>query len=96
MVDELRQELRSDMDHKVLHSETRIKNWVMGGILANVLVIASFGFPAVYYMGQLQAQFSVAFASQQVSNGELSQIKAKIQELEIRQAKDEPRGHNGE
>lgn len=42
----------AEVDRRILHSETRIKSWVIGGVLANLILLASVGLPYVYFAGQ--------------------------------------------
>lgn len=49
-------ELSNDMDRRIAHSETRLKFWVVGGVLANLIALAAIGLPMVYYAGKLVEQ----------------------------------------
>lgn len=53
-------ELSDDMDRRIMHSETRIKFWIIGGVLANVLVAVGGVIPIVYMLGQVSSQFATA------------------------------------
>ena len=53
---ELFPELSADMDRRISHSETRLKFWVVGGVLANLIALAAIGLPMVYYAGQVVEQ----------------------------------------
>lgn len=68
---ELFPELSSDIDRRIVHSETRIKNWVIGGILANLIALIFAAIPLVYYLGQIQAQSSQALQTIQSTSAEL-------------------------
>ena len=53
-------ELSSDIDRRIQHSETRIKFWIIGGVLANLLVAMAGALPIIYSLGQMTTQFDAA------------------------------------
>lgn len=68
-----------DVQARILHSETRIKNWVIGGVLANLLVLIGIGAPMVYYFGQLSTQTATSATV-------LNQVAADVNRLKDGQA----------
>lgn len=65
----------TDLDRRILHSETRIKNWVIGGVLANLLVLGGIGAPMVYYLGQLSVQISSSAAVLNQLSADITRLK---------------------
>lgn len=45
--------LSEDIDRRISHAETRIKNWVMTGILVNLFTLLAVVGPSVYYLGKV-------------------------------------------
>lgn len=68
---ELFPELSHDIDRRILHAETRIKYWVVGGILLNLFAILIPLVTLVYYLGGIQSQTSAALTSIQGQGAEL-------------------------
>lgn len=75
----------SDVNRRILHSETRIKAWVIGGVLANLLVLIGIGAPMVYYLGQLSAQTTASSISLNKISSDIQTNKARVRNLEQRQ-----------
>lgn len=67
----------ADVTRRLEHSETRIKNWVMGGIAANILALLGLGTPLVYYLGTLSSQATMAVATQTSMATKLDLIEKK-------------------
>lgn len=72
-----------ELDRRILHSESRIKFWVIGGILANILSLAAVAIPLIFYLGQMQTQFASTVASAGVSESELRKLDRWKLEREI-------------
>lgn len=70
---ELFPDISDEIDRRIVHSEQRIKSWVMGGILANLMILACTAVPSVFYLGQMSQNIS-----QLVST--VNENKAKIAE----------------
>lgn len=68
-------ELSEEIDRRILHSETRIKYWVLGGVLANVATFALTAIPSVFYLGQLSTNLENATTLLSVQVQELQRIK---------------------
>lgn len=83
---ELFPDLDEDMDRRILHSETRIKYWVIVGVLANVIMLIGLGAPLIYYLGTMQAQATAAIASINKSNEIQDRQERWIRDHEIRDA----------
>lgn len=67
-----------------MHSEGRIKYWVIAGVVANLVMLITIGAPAVYYFGSMQAQsVSTLDAILKVSD-QITQISKDNQNQEIR------------
>ena len=76
-------EFSQDVDRRILHAETRIKSWVVGGILANVMALFMFCVPMVYYLGKMQAQFTTALAAVTDNSKALSNRREWIRDREM-------------
>ena len=75
----------ADVNRRIQHAETRIKYWVIGGVLANLLALVGLGAPLVYYLGTLNAQTTSAITTVATVNTNLSKMDDKLRELEFRQ-----------
>jgi len=75
--------LHEDMDRRILHSETRIKNWVIAGVLANLLVLIGIGAPLVYYLGSISAQSTMAITQLSETNNRLAIMDRWIRRHEV-------------
>lgn len=69
---ELFPELSHDVDRRIQHAETRIKYWVVAGVLVNLVAIVIPVVTLVYYLGGIQSQITTALASIQSQSSELS------------------------
>lgn len=58
----------SEIDRRINHSETRIKNWVIAGVATNLIGIMLFSVPLVYYLGGIQEKIAVATSSIAAAN----------------------------
>lgn len=74
-----------DVSQRILHSETRIKNWVIGGVLANLVVLIGIGAPMVWYLGQLSAQTSNLISTMTQLTNDYTEIKRDQDKLIYRQ-----------
>lgn len=83
---ELFPDLDEDIDRRILHSETRIKYWVIVGVLVNVLAVIGLGAPLIYYLGTMQAQATAAIASLNKSDEVQDRQDRWIRDHEIRDA----------
>lgn len=59
---ELFPDIDEEMDRRILHSEQRIKNWVLIGILSNIGILMGAGIPSVYYLGQVSRDVAMMAA----------------------------------
>lgn len=75
----------ADVNRRIEASESRIKYWVISGIVANLLAMMGVGIPMVYYLGTLNAQTTQAIADMNKSVLDREQQAAKISEIEYRQ-----------
>lgn len=64
-----------DVTQRISHSETRIKYWVIAGVVANLLVLIGVGVPMVYYLGQMSAQATEVIASVAKTSMQLDKIE---------------------
>lgn len=71
--------LSEEIDRRIAYSEQRIKNWVLGGIIANVLVVAGAAIPMVFYLGQMSRDGAQALATIQVQQSQLATIQNDVQ-----------------
>jgi hypothetical protein len=74
-----------DVSQRILHSETRIKNWVIGGVLANLVILIGIGAPMVWYLGQLSAQVGVIAQL----DGEVKKLRSDVDQLQYVQGYEE-------
>lgn len=79
-------DLDEDIDRRIAHAETRIKYWVIIGVLANVAALIGLGAPLIYYLGSMQAQASVAIASLSKSSDQLERQQNWIRKREMKDA----------
>lgn len=79
-------DLHEDIDRRISHSEMRIKNWVIAGVLANLLVLIGIGAPLVYYLGSISAQSVMAITQLNATQTQLSTINEWIRRREIKDA----------
>lgn len=42
-----------EIDRRIMHSEQRIKFWIMAGVASNLIVAISAAIPAIFYIGQI-------------------------------------------
>lgn len=75
-----------EVDKKISYSERGIKNWVLLGILANVLVAIAGVVPIVFYLGSMQAQFTDALNRISESNIQLKAQAIWMKDREIWEA----------
>jgi hypothetical protein len=47
---------RTDLDRAIDHATLKIKFWVISGVLANLLILASAMVPVVFYLGQIDTK----------------------------------------
>lgn len=82
-VHDLFPELSQDMDRRILHAETRIKYWVVAGVLMNLLIFLSAGLPLVYYLGQIQTQARAALDTIKTTTQVVNDRNKAIQRQEL-------------
>lgn len=70
---ELFPELDHDIDRRIAASETKIKNWVIAGVAANLVSILGILLPAVFYLGQMSRDASTALATIQAQQVKLNE-----------------------
>lgn len=42
-----------EIDRRIMHSEQRIKFWIMAGVASNLVVAVAAAIPAIFYIGQI-------------------------------------------
>lgn len=75
----------ADVNRRIEASETRIKNWVLVGIAANLLAGMGMGIPMVYYLGTLNAQTTQAIAQMNKSVEGAELMSKRLDRIEWRQ-----------
>lgn len=75
--------LDDDIDRRIDHSEGRIKYWVIGGILANLVALIGVGVPLVYIFGTMQQQSSNTLATVVALQTQVSQLELRLRREEI-------------
>ena len=58
-------EFGDEVDRRIEHSETRIKNWVATGVVANLVALFVMAIPLTYSLGQIQAKFDAVLVTSQ-------------------------------
>lgn len=79
--------LEEEVDRRITHSETRIKFWVISGVLANLIVLIGLGAPLVYYLGTMQAQATTAMTGLSQLTAEVEKRGSWMQEREMWEAR---------
>lgn len=74
---------QDEVDRLILHSETRIKYWVIAGVVANMVALVGIGAPLIYYLGTMQAQTTAALATIQAANSQLVEMDKRLNQHEV-------------
>lgn len=74
---------QDEVDRLILHSETRIKYWVIAGVVANMIALVGVGAPLIYYLGTMQAQTTAALATIQNANNHLTEMDKRLNQHEV-------------
>lgn len=80
---ELFPELSQDVDRRIAHAETRIKYWVVAGVLVNLVSLVIAAIPLVYYLGGVQAQTGSVAQTVQSTSTELQRRGDWMQDREL-------------
>lgn len=56
-----------DVDRRIAASESRIKFWVLGGVITNLVVAVGAAIPLVFFFGQISRDIAATVAAQQAS-----------------------------
>lgn len=72
-----------DITLRLVNSETRIKNWVITGVVSNLLLLLATGGPLVYYLGQLSAQNTMVVQSTTATASQIEVIVKRMDRLEF-------------
>lgn len=64
-------DVSDEIDRRILHSEQRIKTWVLAGIATNLLVAILAAIPTIFYMGQISRDINQAIARQTEQQAQL-------------------------
>jgi hypothetical protein len=72
---ELFPELSDDMDRRIELSATKIKLWIIGGILANLVVAMGGAIPISYSLGQMTRSFEAAINKMQDSTERIDDME---------------------
>lgn len=75
----------ADVNRRIELSETRIKYWVIAGVIANLLAAISLGIPLVYYLGSLNTQTATAITKLDKSVLDAEALHKRVNRLEVRQ-----------
>ena len=71
------------LDREILHSETRIKFWVVAGVLANLVILIGIGAPLIYYLGTIQSQANSAMVTIQATSVKLQEVEERVNRHEL-------------
>lgn len=71
------------LDREILHSETRIKFWVVAGVLANLVILIGIGAPLIYYLGTIQSQANSAMITIQATSVKVQDIEQRVNRHEL-------------
>ena len=80
-------DLKGDIDERVQHSEVRLKNWVLAGVIANLLVAIGGAGPIVFYLGQISRDINTSLATQQAQTVELQARQKWMQDRMVWEAR---------
>ncbi len=75
-------ELSADVDRRIAAAESRIKNWVLVGVLANFFVIVGAAVPMIFYLGRITEQATQALSVIQASDVKVSNHEAWMRKRE--------------
>jgi len=53
-------DLSAEIDRRILHSEQRIKYWVIAGVLAQLMTLVIAVIPVIFFLGQISRDISAA------------------------------------
>lgn len=73
-----------DVSGRLAHLETRIKYWVIAGVVTNLLALIGLGIPLVYYLGTLNAQTTAAIATVGTTTSSINSLTERITRLEAK------------
>ncbi len=76
-------ELSDEIDRRVTHSETRIKFWVMAGVVVNLMVAVGAAIPLVFTMGQISRDISSSASTQNAQAIEMVAQRKWMQDRQI-------------
>lgn len=65
-------DLSEELDRRISHAETRVKYWVLVGVIVNFLVAVAAAVPVVYSSGQIAADIRTSLSTQQAQSVELA------------------------
>ena len=57
----------TDVDRRIAASEARIKFWVLGGVITNLVVAIGAAIPLVFFFGQISRDIAQTVVAQQAS-----------------------------
>lgn len=72
-----------EIDLRVNHSETRIKNWVVTGVVVNLIALLVAALPMVYTLGQIAATFDASVAKGNNTSRQITEIQQWQREREV-------------
>lgn len=58
-------DLSEEIDRRIIHSETRIKYWVLVGVIVNFLIAIGAAIPVIWTSGQISADIRSSLQAQQ-------------------------------
>lgn len=73
-----------DVSSRLMHLETRIKYWVIAGVVTNLLALIGLGIPLVYYLGTLNAQTSAAISTVNITSASINSLTERVTRLEAK------------
>jgi hypothetical protein len=69
-------DISDEIDRRIIHSEQRIKTWVLAGVAANLIVAIVAAIPTIFYMGQISRDINQAIVKQAEMQAQQSKVEA--------------------
>ena len=86
-LEELYPEWSTEVDRRIMASEVRIKFWIVGGVLTNLLVAISAAVPLIFYVGQITQSIQQTSSSLKVQTDKLDTNAEWVRERMIWEAR---------
>lgn len=78
--------LSADIDRRIKSSESNVKNWILAGLLGNLVVVGTAAGSVIFYMGQMSVNVAQTRADVQDIHSDLGVVQTQVQNLDKQQA----------